>query len=209
MEILLVGLNIEKKSGGNYHNISFSFLSSIIMTGVNIIDLSEALRRIKKKQVCVFISHQKEDTKQCEKIAKYLISVGIDVYFDEYDKDLKIAVQKDDPKKVVDAIKVGIKNSTHMLCIISPNTLVSKWVPFEVGYGYDITKVMVLTLKGIRNADLPHYIRAVPIIRSIKDLNLFIEKQKGKTVLELKNYDNYYSSNHPLYNSMDSNITIK
>ena len=33
----------------------------------------------------VFISHQKRDRNEAEKIAKYLSRVGIDVYFDEYD----------------------------------------------------------------------------------------------------------------------------
>jgi len=56
---------------------------------------------------------------------------------------------------VVAAIKKGTKSSTHELCIISPNILYSKWVPFEVGYGYDLTDLATLTLKGIKNSDLP------------------------------------------------------
>lgn len=177
------------------------------MSGLNRKYLNESDRIIIRGKLCIFISHQKRDTEACRKIAEYLKSVGIDVYFDEYDRDLKIAVQEDNPKKVVNAIKIGIKNSTHMLCVISPNTLDSKWVPFEVGYGYDITKVVVLTLKNIKNSQLPHYIRAVPIIRDIHDINKFIENQKGKPILESKKYDNYNSALHPLYGVMDGIIT--
>ena len=53
----------------------------------------------------VFISHQKRDRNEAEKIAKYLSRVGIDVYFDEYDRELQIATANDDPKAVVNAIK--------------------------------------------------------------------------------------------------------
>jgi hypothetical protein len=37
---------------------------------------------------CVFLSHQKADGKEAKKIADYLLSLDIDVYFDEYDKEL-------------------------------------------------------------------------------------------------------------------------
>ena len=176
------------------------------MLGVNRKHLNESLRIRKRSELCVFISHQKKDTKECFKIARFLKSTGIDVYFDEYDSDLKIAVQDNDPKKVVDAIKKGIKNSTHMLCVVSPNTLYSKWVPFEVGYGYDSTQVMVLTLKGITSDDLPHYVRAVQLIRDIYDINKFVENNKGKYILESRKYSDYNSRIHPLSQVMDKMI---
>jgi hypothetical protein len=101
----------------------------------------------------VFISHQKRDREEAKTIADYLKGIGIKVYFDEYDRELQIATENDNPKGVVNAIKKGINNSTHMLCLISQNTLYSKWVPFEVGYGYDKTDLATLTLKGIKNSD--------------------------------------------------------
>jgi len=178
------------------------------MAGINRKYLNESYRIRRRGKLCVFISHQKKDTEDCRKIADYLTSVGIDVYFDEYDNDLKIAVQSDNPKNVVDAIKTGINNSTHMLCVISPNTLFSKWVPFEVGYGYDSTKVFVLTLKGIKNSELPHYIRAVPVIRDIYDLNTFIQNHKSRFILESRNFTKYNSLNHPLNSVMDKIIKM-
>ena len=177
------------------------------MSGINRKYYDESYRLSRRGELCVFISHQKSDTAACAKIAEFLKSSGIDVYFDEYDSDLRIAVQEDNPKKVVDAIKIGINNSTHMLCVISPNTLYSKWVPFEVGYGYDSTEVMVLTLKGIKKDDLPHYVRAATIIRDIYDINKFVENRKGKYILESKNYSDYSSVIHPLHNIMDKIIT--
>jgi hypothetical protein len=155
----------------------------------------------------VFISHQKKDRDAAKKIADYLTSVNIDVYFDEFDRELQQAERDNNPKGVVAAIKKGIRSSTHMLCIISPNTLYSKWVPFEVGYGYDTTDLATLTLKGIRNADLPDYIKTAPIIRDIYDINVFVKKHGSSVILESRNYSEYKSALHPLSSVMDSIIT--
>lgn len=155
----------------------------------------------------VFISHQKKDKKEAKEIADYLKKVGIEVYFDEYDRELQIATETDNPKAVVNAIKKGINNSSHMLCLISKNTLYSKWVPFEVGYGYDKTDLATVTLKGISNSELPDYIKVAPIIRDIYDLNKFIEKYGNKYILESRNFSEYKSYSHPLRNVMDSIIS--
>jgi hypothetical protein len=155
----------------------------------------------------VFISHQKRDRDDAKKIADYLISVGIAVYFDEFDKELQQADATNNPNAVVSAIKKGINSSTHMLCIISPNTLTSKWVPFEVGYGYDTTDLATLTLRGIKNSDLPDYIKTKPIIRDIYDINAFVKRHGKGLILESKMFSDYNSINHPLRNVMDSIIT--
>lgn len=54
-------------------------------------------------EVCVFISHQKRDAGAARKIADYLTTAGVDVYFDEWDK----SIDRSNPNFVVDAIKKG------------------------------------------------------------------------------------------------------
>jgi hypothetical protein len=155
---------------------------------------------------CVFISHQKKDSDKCEEIAKYIMQANVDVYFDEYDKDLKIYRQTNNAKGVVNSIRKGINNSTHMLCVISPNTLFSKWVPWELGYGHDKTDIGILTLKGIAETDLPDYIKTAQIIRGTKSLNEFIEELTGlpQLILESRNFSKSHNSmNHPLDNILD------
>lgn len=157
---------------------------------------------------CVFLSHQKADKDICHTIADYLIAAGIDVYFDEYDLDLKTANQAQNSKAVTNAILKGINYSTHMLCVVSPNTLDSKWVPFEIGFGYDKTQLGVLLLKGIKKEQLPDYIRAVDlIVPSIWHLNYFISKIENSTVelLESRNIIKPWNNSlHPLLNAMES-----
>src|SRR5690242_18221248 len=99
------------------------------------------------KVTCVFISYQQKDKAEARKVADYLQNAGIDVYLDVYDKELRIHHQSNNPKKVTEAICSGINNSSHMLVVISPNTVQSSWVPFEIGYGFDKTDLGVLCLK--------------------------------------------------------------
>ena len=74
---------------------------------------------------CVFISHKKEDADFCRAIANYLISEGIDVYFDEYDK----SINHSKPETVVRSIERGLLASSYVLCVATANTFKSKWVP--------------------------------------------------------------------------------
>lgn len=156
---------------------------------------------------CVFISHQKADKEAAKKVADYLMDAEIDVYFDMYDTELGIHHQTNNPKGVTDAIKKGINNSSHMLAIVSPNTLNSSWVPFEIGYGFDKTDLSVLCLKGIPIGKLPEYVRTAPIIRDIYDFNKLISTltRSSEVILleakKIKNYGDYYN---PLNTVMDS-----
>lgn len=177
------------------------------MKGYNRINLTEDSVYSRKNTgiKCVFISHQKDDSYFCRKIADYLINAGIDVYFDEYDTDLRIYRQSSNPKFVVDAIKKGINSSTHMLCVFSLNTLYSKWVPWEVGYGYDKTNLSALTLKGITDSHLPEYLKTIPIIRGTKSLNDYISNIEGKTLDRMfsDNLLTEHTKQHPLDNYLD------
>lgn len=181
------------------------------MAGINrAFSINESLTKahLSANKTCVFISHQKRDAEFCEKIAKYLMQADIDVYFDEYDNDLKHSRINKDPKGVVDCIRKGISKSTHMLCVLSPNTLDSRWVPWEVGYGYDKTKVGALTLKGISDSEIPDYLKTVKIIRGTKSLNAFISELTGfsELILETKKLTLKASTiSHPLDNVLDWN----
>ena len=157
----------------------------------------------------MFISHQKADSQICKHIADYLIKAGIDVYFDEYDLDLKEYYQNNSPQGVVNSIKKGIQQSSHMLCVISPNSLNSKWVPWEIGYGYDKTRVAALTLKGIQNEQLPDYLKTVTLIRGTRTLNDYITTLAGEykeKMFSSNRIVNESTSSHPLDNYLDWNL---
>lgn len=178
------------------------------MPGINrkLINEQTALQRKQLGIKCVFISHQKADATICRHIADYLKGAGIDVYFDEYDNDLKIYRQSNNAKGVVDSIKKGIQQSSHMLCVISPNTLHSKWVPWEVGYGYDKTTLAALTLKGITDEQLPEYLKTVQLVRGTKTLNDYISNLAGEykeRMFSSRRLISESTSGHPLDNYLD------
>ena len=158
---------------------------------------------------CVFISYQKNDRESAKKVAEYFQSAGIDVYFDIYDTELKNQHQNNNPKEVTKAICDGVNNSSHMLVIVSPDTISSSWVPFEIGYGYDKTELGVLCLKGIPKGKLPEYVRTAKIIRDIYDLNSLIvglTERKEEFLFESKMMSDHGSNTNPLSNVMDSLI---
>lgn len=182
------------------------------MSGINrALKANESSANINLSQSvkCVFISHHKSDLEYCKKVAAYIMKAGIDVYLDEYDYDLKHQVQTINPAGVVRCIKKGINNSSHMLCVISPNTIYSKWVPWEIGYGYDKTAIGALTLKGITESALPDYIKTVQVVRGTRSLNQYISNITGHTESYLKMYSYINDSNmrdHSLDNVLDWNL---
>lgn len=151
---------------------------------------------------CVFISHQKKDKEIAKIIADYISKSGVDIYFDEYDRSINRA----DPNSVVNAIKTGIKCSSHMLCILSQNALDSKWMPWEIGYGYDRLHVAGITVKEISKAVLPEYLQIVPVLRGTKSLNTYISKTAGRVEDSMVKEQKIFSatmSNHPLDSILD------
>ena len=116
-----------------------------------------------KDRPCVFLSYKKEDKNECRKIAEYLKEAEIDYYLDELDNALQQAAADGNPELITESIKKGIRESTHMLVVVSERTYKSQWVPFEIGYGHSAIldkgleegikenkiKLSVLTLKDI------------------------------------------------------------
>jgi hypothetical protein len=156
---------------------------------------------------CVFISYQSADREAATKIADYLLGAGVDVYFDQYDGDLRISNQSNNPKNLVDSLCKGINNSSHMIVLVSNDTMKSRWVPFEIGFGYEKTFLFTLCLKGIPKGALPEYLQTTTIIRDIYDLNRIIPSFTGKSfeLLKSQNLILEHSSN-PLRNVMDNLI---
>lgn len=168
-----------------------------------------------RKRPCVFLSHKKEDKAECRKIAEYLKHAEIDYYLDELDNELQIAAREKNPIKITESIKEGIRNSSHMLVVVSEKTYKSQWVPFEVGYGHsaildkglkkdekpDRIKLSILTLKDISERSLPDYMQVGNIIRGTKSLNSYISKITNRMEKSLINEKLVFSASnlkHPL-----------
>jgi hypothetical protein len=164
------------------------------MKGINKANLNEKLNWSKSfsknDRPCIFLSHKKEDKDDCRKIAEYIEEKGIDIFFDEQDAQLQQAVKEEDPFKITERIKEAIRESSHMLIIISKKTTSSKWVPFETGYGHaaliDKTivlkksnisiKLAVLTLEDLSNSTLPEFLQIAFEVRGKKSFDKYLEE---------------------------------
>ena len=171
------------------------------------------------KRPCVFLSHKREDKNACKEIANYLKNAGIDYYLDEEDSKLQYASSIGDPIKITESIKNGIKESTHMMVVVSDKTYRSLWVPFEVGYGHasildqekwqsqeNRIKLSVLTLKDISEKTLPDYLQVGYIIKGTKSLNEYISKITDRLEKSLINEHRVFSNSqakHPLDNVLN------
>ena len=169
---------------------------------------------------CVFLSHKKEDKSACREIAEYFKNAEIDYYLDELDDTLQRAAEAGDPKLITASIKKGIRESTHMLVVISEKTYKSQWVSFEVGYGHatiidknqneddssDIIRLAILTLKELSERELPDFMQTSYIIRGTKSLNEYIRKISSlsyKSVFMEEQLPQHSKISHPLDNILN------
>jgi len=129
----------------------------------------------------VFLSHIDKDKSAVNEIADYFSEAGVDYYLDVNDPKLQQAVDEKDDEKITQFIELGIKNSTHLLTIVSEKTQGSWWVPFEVGYGkrgeIDLAS---LTLKEVEKP--PSYLKITRKITGIEGLNKYIDDVKEPIV---------------------------
>lgn len=181
--------------------------------------LVESKKNWSETRPCVFLSHKREDKASCIEIAKYLRDAGIDYYLDIEDHSLQYASSVNDAIKITESIKKGIRESTHMMVIVSEKTAQSQWVPFEIGYGHasildqdrltvenNKIKLSVLTLKDIAEKTLPDYLKVSYVIKGTKSLNDFISKISDRLEKSMINESRIFShsnSGHPLDNVLN------
>lgn len=152
-----------------------------------------------KRNQCVFISHKKEDAPFCRAIANYLMEIGIDVYFDEYDKSINLR----DPHSVVRSIERGLRASSYLLCVATPNTFKSKWVPWEIGNGFAKgLPLYVLKAKALPKTEpVPEYMCVATYLTGWNDLKKIIDTLPSHRGL----YESVgtFSITHPLHGFID------
>jgi len=167
-----------------------------------------------RNRPCVFFSHKREDKDQCKRISQYFSNAGIDYYLDEEDDKLQHAATVADPVLITESIKKGIRESTHMLVVVSEKTYKSQWVPFEIGYGHaaivdryleeeqpNKIKLSILTLKDIAEKSLPDFMQVGNIIRGTKSLNSYISAISNRFEKSMINESRLFSNtmaSHPL-----------
>jgi len=123
--------------------------------------------------VCIFISHISIDKRHAIEIANYIMDTGYDVYIDINDHELQRAVCEGNPYKVTECIEEGVSGCSHLICLVSNETVNSWWVPYEIGFGKKNSKeIATLTIKDTTN--IPDYLKVTELIRGTKSLNQYL-----------------------------------
>jgi len=193
------------------------------MKGINLATASVRmiLEHRSKGKKCVFLSHKSEDKDACVKIGKYLNDAGIDIYLDSYDLQLQRATQEKDKEETIKCIKKGLKESTHILCVLSEITIQSKWVPFEIGYAHSVIvdasldkkakeyQVSILRLEDLSHQELPDYLQTAHDVKGGKLFNDYIaivlNSSEKQLLIENRVRDVFFKESHPLRNILNLN----
>ena len=120
------------------------------------------------------ISHKYEDLDAAQKVADYIMDYGIDVYLDDCDHNLQKAVAANNSEGIVACIENGLNWSTHILVLITENTRMSWWVPYETGYAKKGGKGIASLL--LKEADeFPDYLKIETALNGFTDLTKFLD----------------------------------
>ena len=86
----------------------------------------------------VFVSHQRADLKEAERVAWQATEVDFDYWLDVHDPTLAFANRSTIPAPIravliAAIIEMGLLNSTHVVALQTTNSRRSRWVPYEFG----------------------------------------------------------------------------
>ena len=161
------------------------------------------------KKSCIFLLDKGLDKLAVKAIANYIAKAGIDYYLIEEDGG---------DEKILKGIEQGINCSSHILCILSGNSVKSWWLPYEMGYGEGKERyVKTLKVKSLEESEIPDYLKN-DHISDLEQFNKYLEKVSGpyggSLPGDVKVFDDHeaynsandkdailsaYDSNHPLF----------
>jgi hypothetical protein len=107
-----------------------------------VVELDTFLKAIGKLNLkpiaCVFISHQRKDTGKGERIACLAEHHALSCWLDVLDPNLARvnALPPNDPRRsvlIAATIEIALLSCTHVIAVHTDNSLVSRWVPYELG----------------------------------------------------------------------------
>lgn len=180
------------------------------MAGINRA-LNESLAKSSSATTaCIFLSHISIDKASAMAIGRYITQQGdIDIYLDVNDPDLQAAVRTKDAACMTRFIERGLSRSTHIMCLVSVDTVRSWWVPYELGFAKSANKQLAtLKLKG--EVELPAYLEISEIIRGTKSLNQYLTAVRSGSTKHTSaplttSLVEHYAMAHPLDAHLDFN----
>lgn len=130
----------------------------------------------------VFISYSAEDREIADRIAAILDERGVPYFLDV--KDIHWG------ESITAEVRKGLHQSTHIIVVLSPASLNSAWVPYEIGHAIG-TQKQVLPFVTYKSLDLPGYISGLRHISSLDEVGEYFEYDLRQTEYDTQNYIAY------------------
>lgn len=127
----------------------------------------------------VFISHKDKDSRKAVEIHNFLKRYGISSYVDVLDGSTRTT------DNITDTITKRMNMCTHLIAVMSNETVKSWWVPFEVGEA-------TFGLRRISSYDMgcgyqfPEYLKKWPVMSKQSHLEAFVTAYRNDKTSVMK-----------------------
>ncbi|MHA1329886.1 MAG: toll/interleukin-1 receptor domain-containing protein [Candidatus Hodarchaeales archaeon] len=137
--------------------------------------LNESMERVEREAMeqplfkgeKVFISYSRVDEKLANSLVYLLEEIGIECFLDQKDIDWGSSITYE--------IHKGLSECSAVVVIISPASLKSQWVPYEIGRAVGEGK-RILPLLTHPSLELPGYMRDLHYKTDLKDVKTYFEQ---------------------------------
>lgn len=119
----------------------------------------------------VFISHKDSDEDIARRVSRRVKANGLSVYLDAVDP----ALGKDGPE-LADYLLERMDECQQLIAVVSSATVLSWWVPWEIGVGSEKGFRMASFLED--SVDLPTYLRKWPSLRTMREVDTYCALSK-------------------------------
>jgi putative hydrolase of HD superfamily len=116
----------------------------------------------------VFISYSHADHEIAQKIVDVLVECGIEHFLDRKDVEWGSSITSE--------IQGGLDRATHLLVILSPASLRSQWVAFEIGAAFSSGKTVLpyLTHPALQT---PSFLNGISFLQDLDNLTTYFNRK--------------------------------
>ena len=129
-----------------------------------------------QSQTKVFISYSHADSDLADEICNELDRLGIPKFRDVKDIDWG--------EQIREKVKIGIQSCSHLLVIISPASVKSQWVLYEISIAEDRGLIILPFLAHV-SEEPPHFIKGLAYKTDLTDVKRYFQKFSARPVPEL------------------------
>lgn len=132
----------------------------------------------------VFVSHKQEDARLAFAVARHIYGKGFDIWLDIVNlPNLPGPAGLNQAVLRAAMIEMGLINCTHLIAVMTPKTVTSRWVPYEYGRVRDdppsrVTVASFLHPPGLGN--LADYVYLAPRLPGYAALDIWLSQQMGQ-----------------------------